>query len=67
MTERICGSKFPIPLPQDHDSLCQGRDRRKEEGNKGTERKKKILPPWFLTQQFQKFVFFMSFLKLGKF
>lgn len=51
MTERICGSKFPIPLPQDHDSLCQGRGCKTEKGNKGTRREKKIqiLSPWFLS------------------
>lgn len=69
--ERIYGSKFPIPPPQDRDSLCQGRGRRKEKGNKGTKRKLNPSPlaptsPGAFPQQFEKRVFFISFLKPGE-
>jgi len=61
VTERIYGSKFPSPLPQDHDSLCEGRGRKTEKGNKRTKRKKKIqiLSPWFLSLS----VFYLRTLK----
>lgn len=67
----IYGSKFPIPLTQDHDSLCQGKGCRKEKGNKGTKRKSKpsLFPPispgvfiFFKPGEFQRL--FMCYLLL---